>query len=202
MSRDEFETTLMAAQAGGGWAVAALYKAHNPKLVRYLRAQAPGDHEDIASETWLDAARNLHRFSGDEDALAGWLFTIARRRLVDHRRAKQRRPVEPAPDATFADLSTASAEAVAWTGAIGDAEARRIVELLPADQAEVLLLRVVGGLDVDVVARMTGRRPGTVRVVQHRALKRLAKELGGGRNAAEEVDDGTLRDAQAPTLPR
>jgi RNA polymerase sigma-70 factor (ECF subfamily) len=76
------------------------------------------------------------------------------------------------------------------------------VDLLPADQAEVVLLRVVGGLDVAVVAQLTGRRPGTVRVIQHRALKRLAKELDRERNGAKEVSDGTDRDAQAPIPPR
>lgn len=199
---DDFETTLLAAQAGSDWAVAALYKAHNPAIQRYLRAQEPVDFADIAGDTWLDAARNLRTFVGDGDDLSGWLFTIARRRLIDHRRARRRRPVDPAPDSVFAGLSSPAAEAVAFTGVLGDEQARRIVELLPADQAEVVLLRVVGGLDVDVVARLTGRRAGTVRVMQHRALQRLAKELGSGRNGAGEVSDGTDRDAQAPSPPR
>lgn len=48
---------------------------------------------------------------------------------------------------------------------------------LPRDQADVVLLRVVAGLDVDDVARVLGKKPGTVRVLQHRALHRLAEEL-------------------------
>jgi RNA polymerase sigma-70 factor (ECF subfamily) len=48
---------------------------------------------------------------------------------------------------------------------------------LPRDQAEVVLLRVVAGLDVAQVATITGKRPGTVRVVAHRALRRLARRL-------------------------
>lgn len=203
MSRSEaFASTLAAAQAGAEWAVADLYRAHNPRVLRYLRAQEPREFADIASDTWLDAARNLHTFTGDEDAFAGWLFTITRRRLTDHRRKRRRRPVDPAPDTAFVGLISASAETAALSGALGDQDSRRIVELLPPDQAEVVLLRVVAGLDVDVVATMTGRRPGTVRVMQHRALKRLAKELDSRRNAAQEVNDGTVRDAQAPIPPR
>jgi RNA polymerase sigma-70 factor (ECF subfamily) len=52
-----------------------------------------------------------------------------------------------------------------------------LTSVLPAEQAEVLMLRVVGGLPVEEVARVVGKRPGTVRVLQHRALRRLASQL-------------------------
>ena len=45
------------------------------------------------------------------------------------------------------------------------------------DQAEMVMLRVVAGLDVAQVATIVGRLPGTVRVTVHRALKKLAQEL-------------------------
>ena len=48
---------------------------------------------------------------------------------------------------------------------------------LPPDQAEVLLLRVFAGLSAVEVARLLGKRPVTVRVLQHRALTRLAADL-------------------------
>jgi RNA polymerase sigma-70 factor (ECF subfamily) len=199
---ETFDTVLQAAQAQADWAVAALYRDHNPKLLRYLRAQAGADGEDLAADTWLAAARNLRSFSGDEHAFAGWLFTIARRRLIDHRRATGRRPVELVGEATDLPGATESAEHAALAGALGDAQARRIVALLPTDQAEVLLLRVVADLDVETVARITGRRPGTVRVVQHRALRRLADLLDPSCNAEADTGDGTFRDAQAPIRPR
>ncbi len=196
------EVTLRAAQAGAEWAVTDLYRRHAPGLVRYLRARAPREFEDIASSTWLDAARNLRSFTGGEDAFAGWLFTIARRRLVDHRRAAGRRPLDPAEATAFAGLTSPSAEDAALSGNLGDEGARRIVELLSDDQAEVVLLRVVAGLDVDAVAKITGRRPGAVRVMQHRALKRLAKELAEIGNESKEQSDGTQRDAHSSIPPR
>lgn len=199
---DSFEVTLLAAQAGADWAVAVLYRDHNPRVVRYLRAQEPRDWADIASDTWLAAARNLRTFSGSEDDFGRWLFTIMRRRLVDHRRARRRRPVDPAPSAAFAGLASPDAEQAAFAGSLGDAEARRILNLLPTDHAEILLLRVISGLDVDEVARITGRRAGTVRVMQHRALRKLAKELDQIGNGRKEGSDGTPRDAQSPIPPR
>ena len=54
---------------------------------------------------------------------------------------------------------------------------RLITASLTHDQAEVVLLRVIGDLDVEQVASIMGKRPGTVRVLQHRGLRRLAETL-------------------------
>ena len=55
-------------------------------------------------------------------------------------------------------------------------EAVRLVASLPPEQAEMVMLRVVAGLDVAVVAQLMGKKPGTVRVAVHRALKELARD--------------------------
>ena len=178
VGREEFSAVLSAAQAGGEWALTVLYRRHNPSVLRYLRANAGPDGDDLASRTWIDVARNLKSFSGDQDAFAGWVFTIARRRLIDHRRRDSRRREDWASDEALARLSgTDDTASDAVEVLAGDDAARRVVELLPAAQAEVVLLRVLGGLSVAEVAEITGRRPGAIRVMQHRALRRLAEHL-------------------------
>ena len=175
----DFADLLAAARAGGEWAIAVLYRRHDPAVIRYLRAKAGDDADDVASATWLDVARNLSSFEGDEDAFRGWVFTIARRRLIDHGRRRARRRDLPIDDEILTAIRAEDdPEATTVAGVAGDEAARRIVELLPREQAEIVLLRVVAGLDVAAVAELTGRRPGTVRVMQHRALKRLASALG------------------------
>ena len=182
---DQFQGILTAAQDGGEWAVAILYRWLHPAVVSYVRARAGDDADDLASETWLAVARALPSFSGDEPAFRSWVFTIAHRRLIDHHRSTARRPRTrtlnaaegEGPDGPL-DLAAGddtAGEAVAAVA--GDEAVRRIVDLLPRDQAEIVLLRVVAGLPVDEVAAITGRRPGTVRVLQHRALRRLAERL-------------------------
>ena len=108
-----------------------------------------------------------------------WLFTIARNRLTDARRRAARRPVTVNADESTRQIAAAdpSPEDEVVSASSGDAAARRIVNLLPSDQADVILLRVVGGLSVDEVAAIVGKRPGTVRVLQSRGLKRLQKYL-------------------------
>ena len=182
---DQFQGILTAAQVGGEWAVAILYRWLQPAVVSYLRARAGDDAEDLASETWLAVAKALPTFSGDEPAFRSWVFTIAHRRLIDHHRSTARRPRTRTLNAGETDGQDGPLELAAGDDPAGEALAavagdeavRRIMELLPKDQAEIVLLRVVAGLPVDDVAAITGRRPGTVRVLQHRALRRLAERL-------------------------
>jgi RNA polymerase sigma-70 factor, ECF subfamily len=174
---EAFQSTLAAAQAGGEWAVASLYRSVNPSLLRYLKARIANDAEDVAADTWLDVARSLATFEGGENDFTAWVFTIARRRVVDHRRREGRR--RESADEALADVAApGDAESAALEGRLGDEAARRMVACLPDEQADIVLLRVVGGFSVEEVSRLTGRRPGTVRVLQHRALKRLAREIG------------------------
>lgn len=172
---DEFPTIVAAAAAGGEWALTLLFRELSPSVQRYLRAQAGQDADDLASETWLSVAGSLRSFSGDEDAFRAWVFTIAKRRVADHLRKRGRRRAVPVD----APAEAPSAEDAALDGRLGDEAARRIVAALPDEQAQIVLLRVVAGLSVDEVAAIVGRRPGTVRVLQHRALRRLAEDFSG-----------------------
>lgn len=174
----EFDSVLVAAQEGGEWAFAVLYRDLNPRVVRYLGAKVPGMGDDLAAETWLAAARNLGSFRGDEAAFRGWLFTIARRRVVQHWRDSARRPVSPGDPESFTDLRAADdTETEGMAGLSARETARAIAAALPSDQADVVLLRMLAGFDVDQVAEILGKRPGTVRVLQHRALRRLAEKF-------------------------
>ena len=182
---DQFQGVLTAAQEGGEWAVAILYRWLQPAVVGYLRTRAGDDADDLASETWLAVARGLPGFSGDENAFRSWVFTIAHRRMVDHHRTSSRRLATRSLTREDGDGPGSGAEprsaddpaAEVEAAVAGDEAVRRITALLPPDQAEIVLLRVVAGLPVDEVAVITGRKPGTVRVLQHRALRRLAERL-------------------------
>ena len=177
MDGPEFAATLAAATAGDEAAFAVLWRELNPPLRRYLGLLAPRWADDLASETWHDVIRGLHRFRGDERGFRAWLFTIARHRALDWARREASRPATPVPVEDLADHRAPDDTAGAALETVSTAEALALIARLPADQAEVVALRVIGGLDVAHVAEITGRRPGTVRVLAHRGLRRLAAEL-------------------------
>jgi RNA polymerase sigma-70 factor (ECF subfamily) len=172
-----FEAVLAAAAGGDELAFGVLWRDLQPGLLRFLNAMAPGAGEDLASETWLRVVGRLGRFSGDERAFRAWVFTVARHRAVDRWRRRVRRHDELVPSDALADLPAPDDPAVAAVDAISSRTAVALIGTLPPDQAEVVLLRVVAGLDVAEVAAITGKRPGNIRVLAHRALRRLAERL-------------------------
>jgi RNA polymerase sigma-70 factor, ECF subfamily len=156
--------------------LAALYKRLQPGLLRYLRAVAPGTAEDLAADVWVEVAASVHRFQGDDAAFRGWLFTIARRRVIDGQRRAGRRRTDPVARERLAGFSGDDRPDDLVLDRISTAAAvAHVLNALSPDQAEVVLLRVVGGLRVSQVAELLGKRPGTVRVLQHRGLRRLAE---------------------------
>jgi RNA polymerase sigma factor (sigma-70 family) len=166
-----FQSVLAAAQTGAEWALAKLYSDLQPQLLRYFGAQASSEAEDLATEVWIDAAQSLKRFDGDESAFRRWLFTIAHRRLVDFRRRSGRRREDLVPPEA---LSSHAAE-FDWVAERSGAEALACLGALPPAYAEIVLLRIVGDFDSNEVASIVGKKPGTVRVMQKRALERLAE---------------------------
>jgi RNA polymerase sigma-70 factor (ECF subfamily) len=172
-----FAAVLAAAQQGDEDAFSVLWRDGNPALLRYLRVIAPEWAEDIAAETWVTVIRGLPRFRGGEEAWRAWLFTTARRRVVDDARRRGRRPETLMPEAGSAETLRMSDTADLALENLATREAISAVASLPRLQAEVIMLRVVAGLDTEAVARLLGRSPGAIRVAAHRGLQRLAQVL-------------------------
>lgn len=174
-----FAEILAAARAGEDWAVTLVYRDLHPGLARYLRANEPRAAEDLESEVWLAVAQRLHAFEGDAEHLRVWVFSIARRRIADFRRTAARRRTDPVESHRLDQLDPRDPESVVVDGLSGEEAADFVVRNLPPDQADVVLLRVLGGLDVAEVAHLLGKKPGTIRVLQHRGLRTLARRLTG-----------------------
>ncbi len=168
---------LAAAQDGDEEAFTQLWLDGNAALLRYLRVIAPEAAEDIAADTWVQVIRGLPRFRGDEAAWRAWLFTTARRRTIDKARRRSRRPEQPIQDVPASELPAAGDAADIALEHLSTRTAIALLADLPPQQAEVILLRVVAGLDTEAVAKLVGRSPGAVRVAAHRGLRRLAQIL-------------------------
>jgi RNA polymerase sigma-70 factor (ECF subfamily) len=175
---DDFARVLADAQGGDDDQFAVLWRDANPALLRYLRVLAPENAEDIAAETWVHVVRSLPRFVGDEAAWRAWLFTTARRRLIDQARLRKRHPAEPLEDVGAAEMPRAPDAAQIAMDNLATESAMALVSRLPTLQADVIMLRVVAGLDTDAVAEILGKSPGNVRVTAHRGLKKLEELLG------------------------
>jgi RNA polymerase sigma-70 factor, ECF subfamily len=176
----DFDTTLAAARAGAEWAWREVYRETAGPVERFLRARGVPDPDDVLGDTFLNVVRSIDRFDGDEIAFRAWIFAIARNTAIDRARWLRRRPSIPS---THDDLS--------GIGPVGDSEAdamegiavdhvRRVLDRLTPDQRDVLLLRIVGGLTVEQVASVVGRKPGAVKMLQARGVAAIRRDIERG----------------------
>jgi RNA polymerase sigma-70 factor (ECF subfamily) len=175
--------------AGDGDAFRVVYRSVHPTLQRYLEVLVgPFEAEDVASETWAQACRDLHRFDGDADGFRGWVTTIGRHRALDHLRRRSRRP-QVDRDLTGFEIAGDSDVLASVDESLGTASAIALIRTLPRAQAEAVMLRAVMGLDARTAGDVLGRRPGAVRTAAQRGLATLARLLEEReRPAATERD--------------
>jgi RNA polymerase sigma-70 factor (ECF subfamily) len=174
------------AREGDGAAFDEIYRALAAPVYSYLTTQVRRreDAEDLTGQVFLEAMRGVRAFSGDGSGFRAWLFRIAHNRAVDLARRLARRPEATLEEADrFADPVATDERAIA--GIEGEA-LWRAVESLPEQQRRVLALRLAGGLTSREIAEILGKRLGTVKALQHRALIAVARTLRGGSNATEE----------------
>ncbi|MFF3751083.1 RNA polymerase sigma factor [Streptomyces sp. NPDC002018] len=186
----ELTAAVLAAQDGDEDAFRTVYRAVHPRLLGYLRTLVgEPDAEDVASEAWLQIARDLARFTGDADRFRGWAARIARNRALDHIRMRGRRPAIGADETELTGQPAESDTADEAMEALATGRTMALIARLPQDQAEAVVLRVVVGLDAKSAARTLGKRPGAVRTAAHRGLKRLAELLDADEECPGDTDN-------------
>ncbi|MFE2565866.1 RNA polymerase sigma factor [Streptomyces mirabilis] len=174
----ELGAAVARAQQGDEAAFALAYRIVQPGLLGYVRGIVGDDAEDVASDAWLEIARDLGRFKGDGAGFRGWTATVARHRALDHLRRQKVRPRATGLENDTLELPGTHSTHDQALESLSTERALELVARLPRDQAEAVLLRVVVGLDGPAAARVLGKRPGAVRTAAHRGLKRLAQQLG------------------------
>jgi RNA polymerase sigma-70 factor (ECF subfamily) len=184
----DFTVTMRAAQQGDEGAFTRLWREFQPGLLRYLTVKSASEAEDLAADVWLRVARVLPTFEGDEPGFRSWLFTIARNRVTDWYRGTHRRP-EPIDVAVLRSMPSEESIETEVTDHSDIDAAIALIGTLPHDQAEAVMLRVVGGLEIAHVARLMDRTPGAVRVLCHRGLRRLEQRLEGSGSPSYPVPD-------------
>jgi RNA polymerase sigma-70 factor (ECF subfamily) len=170
---EELDRLVRGARDGDEDAFRLLYRQVHPRLLRYVRTLVGDEAEDVTSEAWLHIARDIASFRGDIDGFRGWAATIARHRALDHVRYHKRRPVEHTPTGELPELPSTDDTETAALDLLSTKAALSLIARLPRDQAEIIILRVVVGLDVKAVAKLLGKRAGAVRTAAHRGLRRL-----------------------------
>jgi RNA polymerase sigma factor (sigma-70 family) len=169
MEPDDEAELLRAHGAGDAGAFARLYDRYDRACFQFIRRMLGAAHaeaaEDLHQETWLAVARSAAAFDPGKASFAAWLFTIARRKALDHLRRRKvvflgqddgaMRVRDPGPSPAQQVESRELAERLVAA-----------VEALPVEQRDVFVLFADAGLSLEEIAEVTG-------VVQETAKSRL-----------------------------
>ncbi|MDO5031840.1 RNA polymerase sigma factor [Corynebacterium sp.] len=171
--RDDAHVTDLALRAGRGdrTALTEFIKATQDDVWRLLaHLGGPDIADDLTQETYLRVIGALPRFAARSSART-WLLSLARRAWVDNVRHDMARPRKSATEYEDAAAQAPSAEnASAWSEWI---DARSLIDALPADRREALILTQVLGYTYEEAAKISGVRVGTIRSRVARARKDL-----------------------------
>lgn len=173
------DALVASAQAGDPEAFAALYDEYAPRVYRYLsvRVRQPADAEDLLHRVFVKVIESIGRYRSTGVPFGAWLFRIARNTMIDELRSRPR------------DLALDDLDDVAhgrWSDPVGSAERgseratiRAALAELTEDQRDVVLYRFFAGLSTQEAAALMGKREGSIRALQFRALQALRRRLGG-----------------------
>ena len=157
-----------------------IYDTNFPKIYSYIyrRVEDHAAAEDLASHVFLEALRGIAGFRYQGVSLLNWLYRIAHNLTCDHlrRHAAQRvLRLDNGNGSREPQVSDPTEQVDAWQ------DISRALQRLPDDHQQVLILRFVEGLPAARVAVIMGKRVGTVRVIQHRALGHMRRLLADPR---------------------
>ncbi len=173
----DLPATIARAREGHPQAIDDLHAVYAPRIRQYCYVRL-GDRqaaEDSAQEVFINIWKALPtmEYQG-ERAFIGWMYTIAYHVVVSYiRRRKHRLHLSLTPDIQLIDGKSSD---LART--ICDREAlRHALTQLTGDQLQVITLRFFGGLSTAEVAEALNRTDGAIKLLQHRAIKRLQQLL-------------------------
>lgn len=163
------------ASAGDRKAYESLYRDYFPKISRFVsfRVSHKETAEDLVAEIFVKAWESLQG-SSEVSSFPKWLFTIARNRVIDHYRTK--RPVADLFELeNFLEYEDNIVNTI--DSNIASRQFLEVLGELPPDQQQVIRLKFLEDLQNEEIAAIIEKTPGTIRVIQHRAIVALKKLL-------------------------
>ncbi len=185
--RDEVEHLVAAAVGGDRRALEEVLRYIRPLVVRYCRSRLGSQErsyasaDDVAQEVCCAVITALSSYRDQGRPFLAFVYGIAAHKVVDAHRAAARSRSEPVAELPDKVDVGDGPEQRALNRALTE-QMSRWLDVLPANQREILVLRVVAGLSAEETAAAVDSTPGAVRVAQHRALRRLRISM-----SAEEV---------------
>ncbi len=169
------------ARGGDSEAFGQLYDHYQGSVYRFVfyRTRSQTLAEDLTSETFLRALRNMSGFRWQGKDFGAWLMTIARNLCTDHFKAGRTRLEMTTEDMGVHDDATEGPENAVLAGLTNEVLLLGLRELSD-EQRDCLIMRFLQGLSIAETAEVLGRSEGAVKQLQLRGVRNLAKLMPAG----------------------
>jgi RNA polymerase sigma-70 factor, ECF subfamily len=169
------------ARKGDSDAFGLLYDHYQGAVYRFLfyRTRSATLAEDLTSETFFRALRNMQNFRWQGKDFGAWLMTIARNLATDHFKAGRTRLELATEDMGVHDDATEGPENAVLASLTNEVLLQALTEL-PAEQKDCLIMRFLQGMSIAETAAVLGRSEGAVKQLQLRGVRNLAKLMPEG----------------------
>jgi RNA polymerase sigma-70 factor, ECF subfamily len=169
------------ARGGDSDAFGLLYDHYHQSVYRFLfyRTRSQTVAEDLTSETFFRALRNMQNFRWQGKDFGAWLMTIARNLATDHFKAGRTRLEMTTEDMSAHDDSTEGPETAVLASLTNEILLKALTEL-PAEQKDCLIMRFLQGMSIAETAEVLGRSEGAIKQLQLRGVRNLAKLMPEG----------------------
>lgn len=172
--KDQLEAILKKAQAGSDQALTDLYNAYFERIYGFIfyRVSHKETAEDLTEDVFVKVFNKLRGLE-ELKAFEGWLFQIARNKVIDYYRAKKATvPLEEIEntleyETNVVDVVNLQTQQIMFI---------KLLKELTPEQQQVIKLKFLEDIDNDIIAQMLNKTEGAIRVIQHRAVAKL-KEL-------------------------
>jgi RNA polymerase sigma-70 factor (ECF subfamily) len=174
------EIELLVNRAAGGdiEAFGRIYDLYADRIYRhiYYRTSNIEDARDLTQEVFVKAWQGLPKYKRTKTPFLGWLFTISHNRVIDYYRTKK--------DHAYLNNElimedTARSPEILAEGQFTQQEVRRAILQLPEAQQQVIIMNFIEGFEYNEIAAALRKTEGNIRVITHRALRKMREILGG-----------------------
>jgi RNA polymerase sigma-70 factor (ECF subfamily) len=177
----EVESLVDRAVGGDTEAFGRLYDIHADRIYQhiYYRTGNVEDARDLTQEVFIKAWQALPKYRKTKTPFLGWLFTISHNRVIDYYRTKK--------DHAYLDNEIIGADRERSPEKLVEAqftqqEIRKAILQLPEDQQQVILMSFIEGFEYSEIATALNKTEGNIRVIIHRALRKMREILGRAGN--------------------
>lgn len=153
-----------------------LYDLYVERVYRhiYYRVGNTKDAEDLTQQVFIRAWKAIGRYQKTTSPFLAWLMRISRNLVIDYYRSKK--------DITYLDSELVFKDSASNPERLAEEhfnqqQLRKVILQLPDDQQQVILMSFIEGFTYAEIASTLGKREGTVRVILHRALKKMRQML-------------------------